>query len=200
VTRTAGVSGLAVGLATAGGLLLFSGLKGVSIPDAVRGVLSTGQLPAPAPSATPVSTTSGAPLANGGASGSPIADAALKYQGKVPYKWGGADPSGWDCSGFVTWVLHHDLGYNLPSNTHTVCMQFYGWSGASKVTTPMVVQPGDLVVWPSHMGIAVSSTEMISAENPHSGTKVDTFQNGGPVPYSTPTFMRVHTNPFVAGG
>ncbi len=189
MARTAGVPGLAVGLATAGGLLLYSGLKGVSIPEILRGVLSTGQLPAG------TGTTMGWVPGNkpAGQTGSAIADDALKYAGK-PYVWGGADPSGWDCSGFVTWVLHHDLGYNLPSNTHTVCMQFYGWSGASRLNGAQLPQPGDLVVWPSHMGIAISGTQMISALNRSQGTAITTFAGAG-VP-GTPTFMRVGT-PFV---
>ena len=29
---------------------------------------------------------------------------ALKFQG-IPYIWGGASPSGFDCSGFVIWIL-----------------------------------------------------------------------------------------------
>lgn len=189
MARTAGVPGLAVGLATAGGLLLYSGLKGVPIPDALRGVLSTGKLPAGAAAAAP---SAAGPSAAGpaGATGSAIADDALKYLG-APYRWAGADPSGWDCSGFVTWVLHHDLGYNLPSNTHTVCTAFYGWSGASKLNSVQTVQAGDLVVWPSHMGIAISGTQMISALNKSQGTVITTFAGAG-VP-GTPTFMRVHT-------
>ena len=121
----------------------------------------------------------------GGAPGR-IADDAAQYVGKVPYKWGGADPSGWDCSGFVTWVLGHDLGYQLPSSSHTVCMQFYGWSGASKVTSPMA---GDLAVWPTHMGIMISSTQMVSALNPSKGTAVSTPAEA--MPGTPPTYLRV---------
>jgi peptidoglycan DL-endopeptidase CwlO len=198
MARSAGVSGLAVGLIAAGGLLVYSGIRGVSVTDALRSALTTGTLPAgqtgpsggsSAAGSTPGATPSAYTL---GASNNAIAADALKYEGKVGYRWGGADPSGWDCSGFVTWVLHHDLGYSLPSNVHTVCTQFYAWSGAYKVSADQV-QAGDLVVWPSHMGIAVSPTQMISAENPTRGTKVDTFQGGGPIPYSTPTFLRVKT-------
>lgn len=186
MTRGPGISGTAVGLATAGGLLLYSGIKGVSVPDALRAVLATGTLPAGG-AAGPAGGPGAAPARSPGAStGSAIADAFLAYVGKVPYRWGGADPAGWDCSGAATWVLHHDLGYDLPSNTHTVCLQFYGWSGAVKVASP---QPGDLVVWPTHMGVAISATQMVSALNPSRGTVVTTFSDA--VPGSTPTFLRV---------
>lgn len=178
-------------MAAAGGVLLYSGLKDVPVLDSLRSLLTTGLLPQGAAGPGMVMGPRNAYALGGSPAGQAIANAALKYNGKVPYKWGGATPAGWDCSGFVTYVLHHDLGYDLPSNDHTVCMQFYTWSGATAVRAPMAVQAGDLVVWPTHMGIAISPTEMISAENPSRGTRVDTFQDGGPIPYSAPTFLRV---------
>jgi cell wall-associated NlpC family hydrolase len=183
----AGVSGRAIGLATGGGLLLYSALSGNSIPVALRSVLSTGTLPAPVPGtpAAPVNTA-GQPIPS--ATGSRIADDFLSYVGKVPYRWGGASPAGWDCSGAVTYVLHHDMGLSLPDNSHTVCMQFYNWSGAVKVSTPVA---GCIVLWPSHMGIAIDSTRMVSALNPKRGTCVTTFRDGGPIPWSEPTFLQV---------
>lgn len=171
--------------------MAYAGVKDVTIPDALRTVISTGVLPSGTPTGGAPADPGAVYTAPGGGSGSAIADAALKYQGKVPYVWGGATPSGWDCSGFVTYILHSVLGYQLPSNSHTVCMQFYTWSGASAVRAPMQVQAGDIVLWPTHMGIAVSATQMISAENPARGTRVDTFRGGGPVPYTPPTFLRV---------
>ncbi|MGH7239603.1 MAG: NlpC/P60 family protein, partial [Candidatus Saccharimonadales bacterium] len=38
---------------------------------------------------------------------------ALSHQG-AHYVYGAARPSGWDCSGFVNWVLCHDLGVGIP--------------------------------------------------------------------------------------
>ena len=189
--RVAGVPGLAVGLAVGGALLLYSGIRGVPIPDALRAILSGGHLPTP---------PTGSPAAPGepGKTGSAIADDFARYVGKVKYKWGGADPvNGWDCSGAVTYVLHHDLGYSLPDDTHTVCVQFYGWKGARKLTGAEVVQAGDIVLWPTHMGIAIDSTQMISALNPSQGTTVTTFAGAG-VP-GPPTFLRVTATPFTGG-
>lgn len=184
-----GVSGTAVALAAAGALLLYDGIRGVSIPAALRSLVTAGTLPAPAlPAAAPGGSTAAAGAAVGTGANAAIAQYALTFEGKVPYKWGGADPSGWDCSGFATYVLVHTGHTNLPSNYHTVCMQFYTWSGAVKVATP---EAGDLVVWPTHMGIAINSTQMISALNPSRGTTVTTFSDGAPSPGSVPTFMRV---------
>lgn len=36
-----------------------------------------------------------------------IIDYCKSFVGKVPYVWGGSSPSGWDCSGFVCYVLNH---------------------------------------------------------------------------------------------
>jgi cell wall-associated NlpC family hydrolase len=184
-----GVSGTAVGLATAGGLLLFAGIKGVGIPDALRQVLATGTLPAG------ISPPSGGTAAGGvlSSTGNAIADAHLRHVG-APYRWAGADPSGWDCSGFPSYVLHHDLGYELPSDYHTVCMQFLVWKGAVRIAA---AEPGALVVWPTHMGVAIDGTRMVSAVNPRRGTVVDTFAGAGPVPYTPPTFLRITATPGV---
>src|SRR3954463_6812881 len=78
------------------------------------------------------SSTGTATSGFGQGAGAAIAAAAHKYLG-VRYVWGGADPSGFDCSGLVTWVLHHDLGYQLPSNSHTITGQWLVWSGAADV-------------------------------------------------------------------
>jgi len=42
--------------------------------------------------------------------GTEIAVRASQFLG-IPYKWGGKDLKGWDCSGFVSYVLE-DMGYN----------------------------------------------------------------------------------------
>lgn len=105
---------------------------------------------------------------------------ALKYRGKVPYRFGGANPNGWDCSGFVNYVLGHDLGLTLPGGikhfngaTHgPVVLSYVGWSGAVTVQAPAA---GDIVLWPGvgaggHMGIAISGTTLLSALDPALGT------------------------------
>jgi cell wall-associated NlpC family hydrolase len=96
-----------------------------------------------------------------------IANAAMKYQG-VPYVWGGQTPSGWDCSGMVYWVLHHDLGIPM---SRMISDQYRVWTKASNVPRANI-GAGDLCCYTGHIGIAISNSQYISAQSPATGTKV----------------------------
>jgi cell wall-associated NlpC family hydrolase len=96
---------------------------------------------------------------------------ALQYVG-VPYKWGGTSPSGFDCSGFVQYVLaKHNL--SVPRTA----TQMYAIGKA--VSAP---QPGDLVFFStyapgaSHVGIYMGNNQFISATS-SKGVKVDLMNN-----------------------
>ena len=188
----------AIGVTGLGFLILWSGITNAGVLSTAQS-LFMGHAPIPGmPQAkvfggatTNISLTTPTGPAVGG-----IAGTALQYQG-TPYVWGGHDPSGWDCYGFLTYVLHHDLGYNLPNNTHSGYLEFLAWSGAQAIPVKDV-QAGDLIIWPTHSGIAVSPTEMISAENPSKGTRIDTFTNGGPIAPEPMTVLRVKGNAMVA--
>jgi cell wall-associated NlpC family hydrolase len=85
---------------------------------------------------------------------------AMQYLG-VPYVWGGASPSGFDCSGFIMYV-YSKIGVSLP---HNAAAQ-YGYG------TPVSrgeLQPGDLVFFNGlgHAGIYIGGNSMIHA--PHTG-------------------------------
>jgi cell wall-associated NlpC family hydrolase len=88
---------------------------------------------------------------------------AMQYLG-TPYVYGGASPSGFDCSGFVMYVFAQ-IGVSLP---HNAAAQ-YGYG------TPVdrsQLQPGDLVFFNGlgHMGIYVGGGSFIHA--PHTGDVV----------------------------
>jgi cell wall-associated NlpC family hydrolase len=196
----------AIGVAGLGVLILWSGVTNSGIFVTIQSLIK-GTQPTPGPPqsiVTPTGTATGASYVTGGngtASGSVISNTAMKYD-RQPYIWGGAEPTpplgngkGFDCYGLLTFTLHHDLGYNLPNNTHSGYLEFLAWGGATKVTAP---QAGDLIIWPTHAGIAVSSTEMISAMNPNRGTGVDTFQGGGPLMPEPMTILRVNAAPMIA--
>lgn len=166
-----GINGIGVATIVTGLIVLWSGLKNATVLDTLR-ALTRGE---PIPSAgsdlaaarSQVATTPGVinlgSSVNGAGSttGAAIAADAQRYIG-VPYVWAAATPDGWDCSGFVTYVLHHDFGLNLPDNNHTLTYGFYVWSGAITVARDQC-QPGDLVCWWSHIGIATSKDTMVNA-------------------------------------
>lgn len=93
-----------------------------------------------------------------------MVDVAYQYLG-VPYVWGGESPSGFDCSGLVTYVFRQ-LGVSLP---HYAAAQF----GYGQPVSRGDLEPGDVVFFGSslhHVGIYVGDGNMIHA--PYTGAVV----------------------------
>ena len=92
-----------------------------------------------------------------------VVGVAMQYLG-VPYVWGGASPSGFDCSGLVMYAYAR-VGVSLP---HNAAMQ-YGYG--SPVSRAMLA-PGDLVFFNglSHVGIYIGGGQFI--HSPHTGDVV----------------------------
>lgn len=170
------MSGVGVGMAAAGGFLLYVGIAGSGIREGMRSLVA-GQLPA-------VRTGGGQYTAKGEAAlnkqGVPddgggvgvgsgphpeLYQAALKYKG-VPYVWGGTTPRGLDCSGLV--VLAFRDAYNVvPPRVTTTQV---AWRALKKISRAEV-GAGDLLFWPpggapSHVAIAGSNSVCIHAPRP----------------------------------
>jgi cell wall-associated NlpC family hydrolase len=181
------LSAAGVAYTTVGGLLLYSGVKGATIADTARSVLS-GTTTVKSTETIPVinaSDSSGTVTATGAtANGQQIIGDAMRYNGHKYVFGGPSNPSaGWDCSSFASYVLGHDLGMALPGgkmwaaatnngNDHgPVASDFANTPGFKKVGTDAVKnQPGDLLVWSGHVGFGTGSAGMFSAFDAQSGT------------------------------
>ena len=101
-----------------------------------------------------------------------LVQTALRFRG-VPYRNGGTDPSGFDCSGLVQYVFAQH-GVSLPREVRE---QF-------RVGTDVRVagiEPGDLVFFatiadgPSHVGLAIGGDEFVHAPSTRGVVRVERF-------------------------
>jgi cell wall-associated NlpC family hydrolase len=185
------VNGFALGSVAVGSVLIYSGLKGKSVLASVQAVVQ-GKSPSILANVNPIKGTgnpnavpTGTGQISGSVNGMAIASDALQYNGHK-YVWGGpSNPAnGWDCSSFVGYVLGHDFSITLPGNVawnpnaHGPVASAYRSMGESIARS--AVSAGDLIVWSTHIGIALNNSSMISALNQSLGTAVTGIENGGP--------------------
>jgi peptidoglycan DL-endopeptidase CwlO len=113
---------------------------------------------APTTPTAPAAPSVAPPATHGG-----VVGIAMHYLG-TPYVWGGASPSGFDCSGLVMYV-YGQVGVSLPHSSYAQ----YGYGTAVARSD---LQPGDLVFFDGlgHVGIYVGGGSFIHA--PHTGDVV----------------------------
>jgi len=122
-------------------------------------------LPRPSPAEPGSTVTPTAPL-----DGYALAGTALALRG-APYRNGGADPQGFDCSGFTQYVFSQ-YGINLPRDVRA---QF----GAGKSVKPEELAAGDIVFFtttepgPSHVAIAIGGDEFVHAPSSSGVVRVE---------------------------
>ncbi|GAB2469096.1 hypothetical protein GCM10027063_06880 [Promicromonospora xylanilytica] len=106
------------------------------------------------------------------AAGSAVVSIGMRYLG-VPYLWGGSTPSGFDCSGFTSYVFAQ-VGIDLP---RTSSEQRYAgtevpWSQA---------QAGDLLWSPGHISIYAGDGMQIEAPVPGKSVRYTEVWQSNPV-------------------
>ena len=90
-----------------------------------------------------------------------VIQTALSLLG-TPYRFGGATPEGFDCSGFVNYVYRHSVSLVLPRESHDLAR-------VGKPVPTADLQPADLVYFkierqkPLHVGIYIGDGRFIHA-------------------------------------
>jgi cell wall-associated NlpC family hydrolase len=174
--------------------MVYSGLKGTRWTDTLRNVIA-GKDPKTTLTAYELTSANitgdtGTTGSVGGAPGS-LAATFAGYAGRVPYSWGHANPHGWDCSGAFNYVANHDCGIAIPGyaphrftgSTHGPnTLVYWGWlpAHASHLNRDQV-GANDICLWQTHMGVAVSNTQYVSAYDTQEGTVIKDIHGGGPI-------------------
>jgi hypothetical protein len=178
--------GVGYASAAAGGLLLYSGVRGYSLLKAAQNLVG-----GKGPNDGQATSLIGAPGTDGSvnnvgtvASDSEIATLAQTFIGKWSYVWGGAPGimggSG-DCSSFVNFITGAKLGLAIPgyaagayngSSHGPATTEWLVWSGCATVNKAEAAA-GDIVVGPTHMGIYLGNGTFVSARDPAEGVGID---------------------------
>jgi cell wall-associated NlpC family hydrolase len=148
--------------------------KAAAKPPPVTTTASTTTTTTQAPTTTtaPAPPPDPGPTAPAGPGHPEAATIALRYLG-VPYLWGGATPSGFDCSGLVMYV-YAQVGISLP---HFAAAQY----GMGTPVDRADLQPGDLVFFDAlnHVGIYIGDGQFVHAPQTGDVVKITALSDFG---------------------
>ncbi len=91
----------------------------------------------------------------------------------VPYKWGGSNPSGFDCSGFVQYI-YRDQGVSLPRTSRQMAH-----AGAEVPADVSWLREGDLMLFASegsridHVAIYAGNNQILHSSSSGNGVRYD---------------------------
>jgi cell wall-associated NlpC family hydrolase len=201
-----GISGVAVALATAGGVRLYAGFQGQNPIEALKDITS-GKTKALEPSSVsftndPSNLGQGGGIipANwtGGGGGSEIGQrlvAAAMTHRNEKYSQARRWQAGYsDCSSFVGKSLK-DIGITPPGGS--VTGSYRAWSQLRTVSRE-AIQAGDILCGPGHVAIAISNTQAIGQQSSRTNVKVDSIEN---IMYGQPSWVpRRYVGKAPAGG
>lgn len=136
-------------------------------------VTTASQATTEAAATTTTTSTTQATAAN-------VISTAKKYLG-TPYVWGGKTPSGFDCSGFTSYVYNEATGKNIGS--YTVAQESAGTQEAVSQASA-----GDLLFWGGkgssyHVAIYLGNNQYIAAPQPGESVKISSISS-----YFMPSF------------
>lgn len=143
---------------------------------AVGACASTGAVPRPfpLPGGAPNRPSTPARVSGPAVDGYSISSTALALRG-APYRNGGVDPAGFDCSGLVKYVFEQH-GVAMPRETRE---QFE----VGRPVQPSSLEPGDLVFFStvapgaSHVGILVGGDQFIHAPTSNGVVRVESLSS-----------------------
>jgi cell wall-associated NlpC family hydrolase len=123
---------------------------------------------APGPSPAPTGAPDPASPMPSGSGNAAAASVAMRYLG-VPYVWGGASPSGFDCSGLASYA-YAQIGKSVPHYTVSI------WNAFPKVPSG-ALEVGDLVFFRGlgHMGIYIGGGQYVNAPQTGDVVKVSSM-------------------------